>query len=247
MSEPQLCKSLPSITIDRIEILPDPSVRISATVNGIESGLLKDIRLIDYIDFVCVVSGAQNESSEDQRIKELLDEGRGQDLVKLIDRDAPDFLLYRVMNISDAYYEVSFGGEPDDNEVNPGLKVTFDFGSDEQAEQLIFKQFIWVVTGNAAETYTEDLINGIWIGTTSATSLNLSYFTYVVINTSRLAEDYGIIISDTYEAIMGKYTNGRILQDDQVESDFKDYAVIQDLREYRPPDGTKGCSPGSGE
>ena len=46
---------------------------------------------------------------------------------------------------------------------------------------------------------------------------------------------------------MGQYTNGRILQDNQVESNFKDYAVIQDLREYRPPDGTKGCSPGSGE
>ena len=238
MSEPQLCKSLPSITIDRIEILPDPSVRISATVNGIESGFLKDIDLIDYIDFVCVVSAAQNESSEDQRIKELLDEGRGQDLVKLIDRDAPDFLLYRVQNTSVTEYY--------DNEDNPGLKVTFAFGVTVD-QQLIFKKFIWVVTGNAAETYTEDLINGIWIGTTSATSLNLSYFTYVVINTSRLAEDYGIIISDTYEAIMGKYTNGRILQDDQVESDFKDYAVIQDLREYRASEGTKGCSPGSGE
>ena len=238
MSEPQLCKSLPSITIDRIEILPDPSVRISATVNGIESGLLKDIDLIDYIDLVCVVSAAQNESSEDQRIKELLDEGRGQDLVKLIDRDAPDFLLYRVQKTSVTEYY--------DNEDNPGVKVTFDFGSDEQFEQLIFKQFIWVVTGNAAETYEESLINVIWIGN-GGTSLNLSYFTYVIINTSKLAEDYGIIISDTYEAIMGQYTNGRILQDNQVESNFKDYAVIQDLREYRPPDGTKGCSPGSGE
>lgn len=238
MSEPQLCKSLPSITIDRIEILPDPSVRISATVNGIESGLLKDIRLIDYIDFVCVISAAQNESSEDQRIKELLDEGRGQDLVKLIDRDAPDFLLYRSQNIVVAEYY--------DNEEEEGIQVTFEFGSEDGIAQARFQEFIWGATGLAAETYEESLINVIWIGN-GGTSLNLSYFTYVIINTSKLAEDYGIIISDTYEAIMGQYTNGRILQDNQVESNFKDYAVIQDLREYRPPDGTKGCSPGSGE
>jgi len=246
MSEPQLCKSLPSITIDRIEILPDPSVRISATVNGIESGLLKDSRLIDYIDFVCVVSGAQNESSEDQRIKELLDEGLGQDLVKLIDRDAPDFLLYRVKNLSEAYYETFFEGWELRLDRDPGLKVTFEFGSEDGDAQAKFQEFIWVAAGGVAEEYFEDLIDVIWIGN-GGTSLNLSYFTYAIINTSKLAEDYGIIISDTYRTIMGQYTNGRILQNNQVESDFKDYAVIQDLREYRPPDGTKGCAAGSGE
>ena len=181
MSEPQLCKSLPSITIDRIEILPDPSVRISATVNGIESGLLKDIRLIDYIDFVCVVSRARNESDADKTIKGWLDEGKiWWEQYNEWWYDLPSvekFLLNRSQNIAVAEYY--------DNEA--------------------------------------------------------------IINTSKLAEDYGIIISDTYRTIMGQYTNGRILQDNKVESDFKDYAVIQDLREYRPPDGTKGCAAGSGE
>ena len=242
MSEPQLCKSLPSITIDRIEILPDPSVRISVTVNGIESGLLKDVRLIDYIDFVCVVSRARNESDADQTIKGWLDEGKiWWEQYNEWWYDLPSvekFLLNRSQNVVVAEYY--------DNEEEEGLQVTFEFGSEDGIAQARFQEFIWGVTGSPAEAYEESLINTIWVGN-GGTSLNLSYFTYAIINTSKLAEDYGIIISDTYRTIMGQYTNGRILQDNKVESDFKDYAVIQDLREYRASEGTKGCSPGSGE
>jgi hypothetical protein len=211
------CKLQPAVVPWRVTLKPDGIIEIDTHVIDLPL-TLKSEELCIYLEAVCVVTPLAIDSSTVTSIKGWLDEGKNwwSDEGKYW-YELPDISGSVVPTISSDFIDIT-----DDED------LTFS--------DIDMSAHFPVVYHTVLEEYIPEDINRDW-----KNIKDLTYITYIRIDTQQMATDYGITIADEYKYLMSVATIGTIYQN-SIESENIIY-VDDRFPDVAPELGAPLCEP----
>ena len=185
------CKLQPAVVPWRVTLKPDGIMEIDAKI--IDFPLtLKSEELFGYLEAVCVVSPLAIDSTDIKMVASWLDDKKNY-------WSEEGKYWYELSSVSEEM-------EPKIKKVNPTRIPDFPFGDIDMSAHFP------VVNHTTFGEMPED-INRDW-----KSIKDLTYITYIRIDTQQMATDYGITIADEYKYLMSVATIGTIYQN-SIESE----------------------------